>query len=181
MNLANKITMFRVILIPFFLVVMLGDFFQEPQRNYIATGIFVLASLTDWLDGYIARSRNLITNFGKFVDPLADKLLVLSALVSMVELLLIPAYVVIIIIGREFIVTGFRLIAVEKNIVIAAGFSGKLKTAVQMIMIIFILLGFNSREALIFADVLIFASVALSIYSAVEYIVKNKEVLSGTM
>ena len=181
MNLANKITTFRVILIPFFLIVILGDFFDVQNRNYMAAAIFLVAAITDWLDGYIARSRNLVTNFGKFVDPLADKLLVLAALVAMVELDLLPSYVVIIIIGREFIVTGFRLIAVEKNIVIAAGFLGKLKTAVQMVMILFVLLGFKSTEAVVVEDILIFSSVVLSIYSAVEYIVKNKQVLSGSM
>lgn len=177
MNLANKITVFRVILIPFFLLALLGDFLDTEINNYVAVGIFILASVTDWLDGYIARSRNLVTNFGKFVDPLADKLLVLSALIGMVELSLIPAYVVIIIIGREFIVTGFRIIAIEKRVVIAAGFSGKLKTAVQMVMIIFVLLGFKSEEAVMFSNILIILSVVLSIYSAIEYIIKNKEVL----
>ena len=132
MNLPNKLTTARVIVIPFFLVFLMTNFFEGS--NYVALAIFIIASLTDMLDGKIARKYNLVTNFGKFMDPLADKLLVCSAMIAFIELGLMPAWIVIIIIAREFIISGFRLIAAEKNVVIAAGMSGKIKTTVQMIM-----------------------------------------------
>lgn len=176
MNLPNKLTMLRVFMIPVFLIALLSNF--VPYANYVAAAIFALASLTDLLDGYIARSRNLITNFGKFADPLADKLLVASALIAFVELGVLSAWVVIILISREFIVTGLRLVAAEKQIVIAADFSGKLKTATQMIMIVYILFDFSFSGSDIVKTVLVAASVAFSVYSACEYIIKNKKVFN---
>lgn len=118
MNLANKLTLLRVFLIPVFMISILTNMFPAPYDRYIGVFIFVVASLTDFLDGYIARSRNMVTNFGKFMDPLADKLLVCAALISMVYLGDLSAWVVIIIISREFIITGFRTLAVEANIVL---------------------------------------------------------------
>ena len=132
MNLPNKLTIARVIMIPFFLVFLMTDFFEAAR--YVALAIFIIASLTDMLDGKIARKYNLVTNFGKFMDPLADKLLVCSAMIAFTGMGIMPAWIVIIIIAREFIISGFRLIAAEKNVVIAAGMSGKIKTTVQMIM-----------------------------------------------
>lgn len=176
MNLPNKLTLLRILMIPVFLVVLLGGFL--PHANYIAAAVFAAASLTDLLDGYIARSRNLITNFGKFADPLADKLLVAAAVIAFVEMGQLSAWVVIIIISREFIVTGVRLIAAEKQIVLAADFSGKIKTATQMAMVIYILLGFSFTGADVIKTALVIASVALSIYSACEYIVKNRKLFN---
>ena len=138
MNLPNKLTVLRVVLIPVFLAALF--FAPEPMNRYGAVLIFVIASLTDLLDGKIARKYNMVTNFGKFMDPLADKLLVMSALVSMVALEDLPAWVVIVILAREFAITGFRTLAVEAGIVLAASWWGKVKTTVQMIMIIVVLL-----------------------------------------
>ena len=133
MNLPNKLTMFRVILIPFFVLFMLVDI--TTVDKWIALAIFIVASLTDLLDGKIARKYNLVTNFGKFMDPLADKLLVCSALICLVELAKLPAWMVIVIIAREFIISGFRLIASDNGVVIAASYWGKFKTTFQMVMI----------------------------------------------
>ena len=133
MNLPNKLTMFRVILIPFFVVFLLVDI--TTIDKWIALAIFIVASLTDLLDGKIARKYNLVTNFGKFMDPLADKLLVCSALICLVELSKIPAWIVIVIIAREFIISGFRLIASDNGVVIAASYWGKFKTTFQIVMI----------------------------------------------
>lgn len=132
MNLPNKLTMFRVILIPVFIIVLMAGVFSEPLNRYIGVAVFCIASFTDYLDGNIARKYNLVTNFGKFMDPLADKLLVSSALICMIELGMLPAWIVIIIISREFIITGFRLIAVENGVVIAASWWGKNKNGRQM-------------------------------------------------
>ena len=137
MNLANKITIFRVFLVPLFMIVLYSNL---QYSTYIAAIIFIFASLTDTLDGYIARSRNLITNFGKFADPLADKILVSAALISLVDLGRIPGWVVVIIIAREFIITGFRIIAVSEGITIAASSLGKIKTITQLVAIISLLL-----------------------------------------
>ena len=136
MNLPNKLTMFRIILIPFFVFFLLTDF--VPFSDYIALGIFALASFTDLLDGKIARKYNLITNFGKFMDPIADKLLVCAALIAFVELKLLPSWIVIVLIAREFIVSGFRLVASDAGIVLAAGWGGKFKTATQMVLCCFL-------------------------------------------
>jgi len=177
MNWPNRLTLLRVLMIPVFLVVLLGGFWDDKTARLAAACLFVLASLTDWLDGYIARKQSLITTFGKFADPLADKLLVCAALVAMVEMACIPTWVVIVIISREFIVTGLRLVAVERNVVIAAGFSGKLKTAVSMVMIAWVLACGLYSWAFIPSQILIYASAVLTVYSAVEYIVQNKHVL----
>lgn len=176
MNLPNKLTVLRVVLIPFFLVSLMVD--AIPYGKWIAVGIFVIASLTDLLDGKIARKYNLITNFGKFMDPLADKLLVCSAMIALIELDRIPAWVVIIIIAREFIISGFRLVASDNGIVIAAGWWGKVKTVVQMVMIIFVMCDFGGSMVALLENILIYAALALTIISLVDYLVKNKEVLA---
>lgn len=177
MNLANKLTTLRVVLIPIFLVVLLSNIVVQPANRYVAVVIFIVASVTDFLDGYIARSRNMVTNFGKFMDPLADKLLVCSALVAMVELNDLPAWVVIIILSREFAITGFRTLAMEANIVMAASWWGKIKTTTQMIMIIVVLLNINGIE--IIEQILVALAVFFTVVSGVDYIVKNKQVLRG--
>lgn len=179
MNLANKLTTLRVVLIPVFLVLLLSPLIAEPVNRYIAVGIFIAASITDFLDGYIARSRNMITNFGKFMDPLADKLLVCSALVSMVELGDLPAWVVVIILSREFAITGFRTLAMQVNIVMAASWWGKLKTTTQMIMIIVVLLQIQASVMNVIETILVALAVFFTIVSGVDYIVKNKAVLKG--
>ena len=175
MNLPNKLTIARVIMIPFFLVFLMTDFFEAAR--YVALAIFIIASLTDMLDGKIARKYNLVTNFGKFMDPLADKLLVSAAMICMIELGMLPAWVVIIIIAREFIISGFRLIAAEKNVVIAAGMSGKIKTTVQMIMCCLLIarLPFNFMRYV--EQVFIYAALVLTVYSLIVYLVQNKDVL----
>ncbi len=178
MNLANKLTLLRVVMIPVFLIVLLSNFIPQPYNRFWATGIFIVASFTDFLDGYIARSQNMVTNFGKFMDPLADKLLVAAALISMVEIGDISAWVVIVIISREFIITGFRLIALEAKIVIAASWWGKLKTVSQMVMIIFVLSGILEKGN-VFFQVLIYMAVILTVISGFDYIVKNIKVLKG--
>ena len=176
MNLPNKLTVLRMILIPFFLVFLMID--DIPYGKWIALAIFVVASLTDTLDGQIARRRNLVTNFGKFMDPLADKLLVCSAMIAMIEMGRIPAWVVIIIIAREFIISGFRLVASDNGVVIAAGWWGKIKTVVQMIMVIVLICDFGGDVALIIENVLIYAALALTIISLLDYLIKNKGVIS---
>ena len=133
MNLPNKLTVFRVILIPFFVLFLLLDI--TAYDRWFALAIFIIASLTDFLDGHIARKYNLVTNFGKFMDPLADKLLVCSALICLIELDRIPSWIVIVIIAREFIISGFRLVASDNGVVIAASYWGKFKTTFQIIMI----------------------------------------------
>lgn len=176
MNLPNKLTILRTILIPFFLIFIYTDFWGKGNA-YIAVAIFIIASLTDLLDGKIARKYNLVTNFGKFMDPLADKLLVCSAMIAFIELGLMPAWIVIIIIAREFIISGFRLIAAEKNVVIAAGMSGKIKTTVQMIMCCLLIarlpFGFMRYVELVF----IYAALILTVYSLIVYLVQNKDIL----
>lgn len=176
MNLPNKLTIFRVILIPFFVFFLLAPYFPG-YGNYIAVGIFIVASITDFLDGKIARKYNLVTNFGKFMDPLADKLLVCSALICLIELSLIPAWVVIIIIAREFIISGFRLVASDNGVVIAASYWGKFKTVSQMIMVIVLMLQLPGDIFSVIGTVLIYLSLALTVISLVDYIVKNKNVL----
>lgn len=176
MNLPNRLTVMRVCLIPVYLLFYLWNV-AGPTSRYIAVAVFVVASLTDWLDGYIARSRGLVTNFGKFMDPLADKLLVASALIAMVELAVLPAWAAIIIISRELLITGFRLLAAEQGIVIAADFWGKFKTVSQMVMIIFLMLGFTDGFSVIIGRILIYAAVALTVISMVDCLMKNKEVL----
>ena len=174
-NLPNKLTMFRVVLIPVFIVVLMSGLIAEPASRYIAVVIFCVASFTDYLDGHIARKYNLVTNFGKFMDPLADKLLVSAAMICMIELGMLPAWVVIIIISREFIITGFRLIAAEGGLVIAASWWGKIKTVTQMAMIIFMLLGVNK----VIGTILVVLATIFTVVSGVDYIVKNISVLKN--
>lgn len=176
MNLPNKLTMFRVILIPFFVFFLLAPYF-EGYGNYVAVAIFIVASLTDLLDGKIARKYNLVTNFGKFMDPLADKLLVCSAMICLIELKLLPAWIVILIIAREFIISGFRLIASDNGIVIAASYWGKFKTTFQMLMVIVLLLNFDLPVFHILGTVLIWIATILTVVSLIDYIIKNKDVL----
>ena len=176
MNLPNKLTLFRVILLPFFVFFLLTPYF-EGYGNYIAVAIFIVASITDFLDGKIARKYNLVTNFGKFMDPLADKLLVCSALICLIQLESIPAWVVIIIIAREFIISGFRLIASDNGVVIAASYWGKFKTAFQMLTVIVLILNIPNKVFIILGTVLIYVSLALTVISLIDYIAKNKDVL----
>lgn len=177
MNLPNKLTMLRVVLIPFFVFFLLTDYFALSGK-WIALGIFAVASLTDLLDGKIARKRNLITNFGKFMDPIADKLLVCSALIAFVQMGLLPAWVVILLIAREFIISGFRLVASDAGLVLAAGWWGKFKTAFQMIMCILLIVNLDYRAFYIAEQVLIYISLALSIISLVDYLVRNRKVIA---
>lgn len=175
MNLPNKLTILRVIMIPFFLVFMYVD---TGWAKWLALGIFIAAAITDTLDGQIARRCNLVTNFGKFMDPLADKLLVCSALIALVDMARIPAWVVIIIIAREFIISGFRLIAAEKGTVIAAGIWGKIKTVVQMVMVCFLIANLPGNGIHITEQILIYASLALTIISLIDYLISNRGVLA---
>ncbi len=176
MNLPNKLTIFRVILIPFFVLFLLLDPENQAYR-YIADAIFIVASLTDMLDGKIARKYNLVTNFGKFMDPLADKLLVCSAMICLVSTRQIPAWIVIVIISREFIISGFRLIASDNGIVIAASMWGKFKTVFQMLMIIVLIANIPVAFFQVLGDILMYVALVLTVVSLVDYIVKNKDVL----
>lgn len=173
MNLPNKLTMFRVILIPFFLIFLLVP--GIPAGNWIALAIFIIASLTDLLDGKIARKYNLVTNFGKFMDPLADKLLVCSALICLIELERIPAWMVVIIIAREFTISGFRLIAADNGVVIAASYIGKFKTTFQMIAVCLMIANISALSLL--TTIVTWIAVILTVVSLVDYLVKNKDVL----
>ena len=167
MNTPNKLTVARMIIVPFLVVFLLTGWGDDANR-YISLALFVVASVTDWFDGYLARKNNLVTNFGKFMDPLADKLLVCSAMICMIELNRLPAWFVIIIIGREFIISGFRLIAAENGIVIAANYWGKFKTASQMIMIILLILHFDGIFVTL-EQLFIWLSLALTIISLITY------------
>ena len=179
-NLPNALTIFRIILIIPFTVLLLGG-----QRGWFGSNllvpdiladlIFIIASLTDMLDGKIARRFGLVSNFGKFMDPLADKLLVCTAMIALIDMKRIPAWVVIIIIAREFIISGFRLIAAEKGVVIAASYWGKFKTASQMFMIILFII--NIDALFIPGQVLMYIALALTVISLIDYIVKNKDVM----
>lgn len=175
MNLPNKITIFRVCMIPIFLIFLLVP--QIPYGQYVAAAIFILAALSDALDGYLARKNNLITNFGKFMDPLADKLLVSSALIALVELNRIPSWIVIVIIVREFIISGFRLVASNNGIVIAASWWGKIKTNVQIIMCVMLIINIDNPIIEILEQIFIYLALALTIISLVDYMWKNKQVL----
>ena len=186
MNVPNKLTVFRVILIVPFVLLLLGGHAQwgwfmaifggiADYVDYIALGIFIIASLTDMLDGKIARKYNLVTNFGKFMDPLADKLLVCSALICLIELGRIPAWIVIIIISREFIISGFRLVAADNRVVIAASYWGKFKTTFQMIMVCLMIA--NIEALAILTQIVMWVAVVLTVVSLVDYLVKNKGVL----
>ena len=174
MNVPNTLTVLRVIMIPFFVLFMLGDITSVDK--YIALGIFIAASLTDTLDGYLARKNNQVTNFGKFMDPLADKLLVCAAMICLMDLDRLPSWIVVIIISREVIISGFRLIAADNGIVIAASWWGKAKTISQMIMIILLVADFGGVFDMI-GQVMIYLALVLIVVSLVDYIAKNKQVL----
>lgn len=196
MNLANKLTIFRIILVPvmvaFAYIPLKGDVYGIAISMIIIEAIFIIASITDKLDGYIARSRNQVTTFGKFLDPLADKILVLAAMVILVEIGKLPAWIPIIVLAREFIVSGFRLIAVEKGgVVIAASIWGKLKTVTQMIALIFAFIdigaffsfvdgGLSGAHLVIniVTSVMMLVSTVATIFSGVDYIWKGRSVLS---
>ena len=186
MNLPNKLTVFRVILIIPFVLLLLGGYAQwgwltailggaMKYTDYIALVIFIIASLTDLLDGKIARKYNLVTNFGKFMDPLADKLLVCSAMICLIEMGRIPSWVVIIIISREFIISGFRLVASDNHVVIAASYWGKFKTTFQMIMVCLMLANIPALNLL--TQIIMWIALILTVVSLVDYVVKNKNVL----
>lgn len=176
MNLANQLTFLRVILVPGFMYLLLSDM---PYGRMAALGVFVIASITDFFDGYVARKYNLVTKFGKFLDPLADKLLVTAALICFVEMREVSAWVVVIILSREFIVSIFRAVAAADGIVIAASMWGKYKTVSQMAMIILVLLNNYPFENVNLPMDTIFVWIAtiMTIVSGVDYIAKNKEVL----
>ena len=176
MNLPNKLTILRMIMVPFFVLFMLVPI-GGPANKWIALAIFVVASLTDTLDGYIARRDHLITDFGKFMDPLADKLLVCSALICFVELGDLPAWMVIVIIAREFIISGFRLVASDNGIVIAASKTGKLKTISQMVMVVLVIADLGGIFDVL-EQIFIWLALILTVVSLIEYIAKNKNVLS---
>ena len=176
MNLPNKLTVLRVILIPFFIVRMMIENGANQTFRYVAAAIFIIASLTDMLDGKIARKYNLVTNFGKFMDPLADKLLVCSALICLIQLGQLPAWMVIIIVSREFIISGFRLVAAEQGIVIAASYWGKFKTTFKMTAVVFLILNFEALSAVTL--ICTWAALILTIISLVDYIAKNHKVLT---
>lgn len=174
MNLPNKLTLFRIFLIPVFIITMLLNI---PNKFLIACIIFIVASITDAMDGHIARKYNLVTDFGKFMDPLADKLLVISALTCMIEMGLVASWMVIIIVARELTVSILRAIAAADGKVIAASGGGKLKTITQMIAIIVLLLGanFNNKLLVTIGDISILIATLLTLYSGWEYLYKNKE------
>lgn len=190
MNLPNKLTIFRVILILPFVLLLLGGhhewgWFQAifggilEYVDYIALAIFIIASLTDLVDGKIARKYNMVTNFGKFMDPLADKLLVSAAMIALVDMGRIPAWIVIIIISREFIISGFRLIASDNHVVIAASYWGKFKTTFQMVMVCLMIanLGAKYEWMRILTDCIMWIALALTVISLIDYLVKNKDVM----
>ncbi|MBP5281518.1 MAG: CDP-diacylglycerol--glycerol-3-phosphate 3-phosphatidyltransferase [Lachnospiraceae bacterium] len=193
MNLPNKLTIFRVILILPFVALLLGShlhvFGETAEVGYtaewIALAIFIIASLTDMLDGKIAGKYNLVTNFGKFMDPLADKLLVSAAMIVLVEMGRIPSWIVVIIISREFIISGFRLIAADKGVVIAASYWGKFKTTFQMIMIgmmivedIPVLANLGGGKVFgILVMIITCVALGLTVISLIDYIIKNKDVM----
>lgn len=176
MNLANKITIFRVFLVPVFMLVLYSNL---PYNTYFAAAIFIIASLTDTLDGYIARSKNMVTKLGKFIDPLADKVLVSAALIILVEMGKVPGWIVVIIIAREFTITGFRVIAASEGITIAASPLGKIKTITQLVAIISLLLNNYPFRVinLPFDMIMLYISLFFTIISGIDYINKNKDSL----
>ncbi|MDO4860305.1 MAG: CDP-diacylglycerol--glycerol-3-phosphate 3-phosphatidyltransferase [Bacillota bacterium] len=174
MNLPNKLTLLRIILVPVFIVVLMTGHY------YSSAAIFVVASLTDMLDGKIARKYDLVTDFGKLMDPLADKLLVMSALICLVQLGDIPGWMAIVILGREFAITGLRTVAASSGVVIAAGWTGKIKTVLQMIAVVLILL---RNWPFVYLgipmdQIVLWAAVVMTIVSGAEYIIKNRHVIS---
>ena len=176
MNLPNKLTILRMVLVPFFVATLLMSAANEPLK-WVALALFIIASLTDFADGYIARKYNLITNFGKFMDPLADKLLVCSALICFVQLNELPAWIVIVIIAREFIISGFRLIASDQGIVIAASMWGKAKTVSQMACIVLLLLNFREGPGAMLTTAMTVVMTVLTIVSLIDYLAKNRQVM----
>ena len=172
MNTANKLTILRVFLIPVFLLVL---YLQVPGANYWALAIFIAASLTDTLDGYIARHYNQVTDFGKFMDPLADKCLVVAAMLWFVEIGQMPGWALLVVIIREFSVSGLRMVAADKGRVIAAGWSGKVKTASTMVCIVLMLIPPVAREI---SSLCVAVIVLTTIYSGVEYFMKNLDILA---
>ena len=172
-KLPNKLTMFRVLLIPFFIVFLLVPITSFDK--WIALAIFIVASLTDLRDGKIARKYNWVTNFGKFMDPLADKLLVCSALICLIELDKIPAWMVIIIIAREFIISGFRLVASDNGVVIAASYWGKFKTTFQMVAVCLLIADIQAIN--IVTQIVLWIAVILTVVSLIDYLIKNKDVM----
>ena len=182
MNICNRLTVFRIILVPFFVLFMLCS--AIPYSSLWALIIFAVASYTDHLDGKLARERNMVTNFGKFLDPMADKILVLSAMVCMVTVDLCSPVVLIIVLAREFLVSSLRLVAASQNVVIAADKSGKIKTATQMISIIVVLL-LCSINQLFGTEIpvspishcLMWLTAALTVYSGAEYIIRNRSLI----
>lgn len=177
MNLPNKLTMLRIFLVPVFVFLLLNPLFGTANK-WIVLGIFCVACFTDFLDGKIARKYNLITDFGKFMDPLADKLLVCSALICLIDLKLLPSWFVVIVIAREFVVSGLRLIAVDNGIVIAASWWGKFKTAFQMTLIILLLI--NLEELAVITAVIFWITLALTLVSMIDYLWKNRSVINQT-
>lgn len=175
MNLPNKLTVLRVLMIPFFVLFALVDLVPGCS-HYIAVAIFIIASLTDLLDGKIARKYNLVTDFGKFMDPLADKLLVCSALICLVSMDRLPAWMVIVIISREFIISGFRLVASDNGVVIAASYWGKFKTVFQMISVILLIVNLPVLE--LPASICLWIALILTVVSLIDYIAKNYKVLT---
>ncbi len=175
MNLPNKLTTLRMVMVPFFVFFLLWQHGENYTFRMIALALFIIASLTDLADGKIARKYNLVTDFGKFMDPLADKLLVCSALICLIDLGQIPAWMVVIIIGREFIISGFRLVASDNGVVIAASYWGKWKTTFQMFAVILMILDIPALE--IQKQICIWVALALTIISLVDYIKKNYQIL----
>ncbi len=176
MNLPNRLTLLRVLLVPVFVALLLWQKGENAAFRTLSLVIFCAASFTDFLDGYLARSRNLVTNFGKFMDPLADKLLVCSALICMIELRQLPAWYVILIIAREFIISGFRLVASDQGIVIAASPWGKLKTVSQMALLIVLILHLPGLHLL--EQILTVLALLLTMVSLLDYIAKNISILT---
>ncbi len=180
MNLPNKLSMFRIVLVPVLLIVYYLSYVLDHTiwtSFYLLGPIFVLASVTDFFDGYIARKYNLVTSFGKFIDPLADKLIVLAALLILNELQMIPIWVTALILSREFIVTGIRLVAAKDGTVIAASNLGKYKTATTMVAIVILLFSFYLPDIEIAGTVLIYVGTLLTLISGVDYFMKNKDIL----
>ncbi|MBU9725821.1 CDP-diacylglycerol--glycerol-3-phosphate 3-phosphatidyltransferase [Diplocloster modestus] len=176
MNLPNKLTILRVGMIPFFVLFMLVDL-AGPASKWIALALFIIASLTDLLDGKIARKYHLVTNFGKFMDPLADKLLVCSAMICLTAMDRLAAWIVIIIISREFIISGFRLVAADSGVVIAASYWGKFKTTAQMLMICLLIADLGGVFSIL-ETLFVYLALALTVISLIDYLVKNKSVIS---
>ncbi|MBP5675184.1 CDP-diacylglycerol--glycerol-3-phosphate 3-phosphatidyltransferase [Candidatus Saccharibacteria bacterium] len=177
MNLPNKLTMLRILLVPVFVFLLLCPIFGEGNK-WVVLAIFCVACFTDFLDGKIARKYHMITDFGKFMDPLADKLLVCSALICLIDLNLLPSWFVVIVIAREFVVSGLRLIAVDNGIVIAASWWGKFKTAFQMALIILLILNFDSLKVI--TTIIFWVTLALTLVSMLDYLWKNRSVVSQT-